>query len=81
MGNHGNYPKNEKINKKDEIKQNNNKRKKQISSHSVFFRNFKILAELGVGAFGTVFKVQHILTKKIYAMKVMNKNYIIQKKN
>ena len=64
-----------------EIKQNNNnKRKKQISSHSVFFRNFKILAELGVGAFGTVFKVQHILTEKIYAMKVMNKNYIIQKK-
>ena len=27
MGNHGNYPKNEKINKKDEIKQNNNKLK------------------------------------------------------
>ena len=63
-----------------EIKQNSNKRKKQISSHSVFFRNFKILGELGVGAFGTVFKVQHILTEKIYAMKVMNKNYIIQKK-
>ena len=63
-----------------EIKQNSNKRKKQITSHSVFLRNFKILAELGVGAFGTVFKVQHILTEKIYAMKVMNKNYIIHKK-
>ena len=63
-----------------EIKQNSNKRKKQITSHSVFFRNFKILSELGVGAFGTVFKVQHILTEKIYAMKVMNKNYIIHKK-
>ena len=64
-----------------EIKQNTNKIKKQVTNkNSVFLRNFKILAELGVGAFGTVFKVQHILTEKIYAMKVMNKNYIIQKK-
>ena len=64
-----------------EIKQDTIKVKKQVSSkNSVFLRNFKILSELGVGAFGTVFKVQHILTEKIYAMKVMNKNYIIQKK-
>ena len=62
-----------------EIKQNTNKKKRR-SSNTVFLRNFKILSELGVGAFGTVFKVQHILTEKIYAMKVMNKNYIIQKK-
>ena len=62
-----------------EIKQNTNKKKKR-NSNTVFLRNFKILSELGVGAFGTVFKVQHILTEKIYAMKVMNKNYIIQKK-
>ena len=64
-----------------EIKQNTNKKKKpSLNNNTVFLRNFKILAELGVGAFGTVFKVQHILTEKIYAMKVMNKNYIIQKK-
>ena len=43
-------------------------------------KKFKILGLLGVGGFGTVFKVQHILTEKIYAMKVMNKNYIIKKK-
>ena len=43
-------------------------------------RNFKILGLLGVGGFGTVFKVKHIFTDKIYAMKVMNKNYIIEKK-
>ena len=43
-------------------------------------KKFKILSLLGVGGFGTVFKVRHILTDKIYAMKVMNKNYIIQKK-
>ena len=64
-----------------EIKQNTNKKKKQITdNNTVFLRNFKIISELGVGAFGTVFKVQHILTEKIYAMKVMNKNLIIQKK-
>ena len=43
-------------------------------------KKFKILSLLGVGGFGTVFKVRHILTDKIYAMKVMNKNYIIKKK-
>ena len=33
-------------------------------------KNFKILGLLGVGGFGTVFKVKHILTDKIYAMKL-----------
>ena len=50
-------------------------RKSQIN-----LKKFKILSLLGVGGFGTVFKVKHILTDKIYAMKVMNKNYIIKKK-
>jgi serine/threonine protein kinase len=64
-----------------EIKQKKNKNKKKNEAAStVCLRNFKILAILGVGGFGTVFKVQHILTEKIYAMKVMNKNFIIQKK-
>ena len=60
-----------------EIKEN--KKKKRISS-KVTLKNFKILNLLGIGGFGTVFKVKHILTDKIYAMKVMNKNYIIRKK-
>ena len=56
-------------------KHNKNKKKPKID-----FKKFKILSLLGVGGFGTVFKVRHILTDKIYAMKVMNKNYVIQKK-
>jgi len=64
-----------------EIKQNKKKKKENTNpSNLVCLRNFKVLDILGVGGFGTVFKVQHILTEKIYAMKVMNKNYIIQKK-
>ena len=64
-----------------EIKQNKKKKKESTNqSNLVCLRNFKVLGILGVGGFGTVFKVQHILTEKIYAMKVMNKNFIIQKK-
>ena len=63
-----------------EIKQKKNKKKNINASSTVCLRNFKVLSILGVGGFGTVFKVQHILSEKIYAMKVMNKNYIIQKK-
>ena len=47
---------------------------------SINLRNFKILSMLGVGGFGTVYKVKHNLSDKVYAMKVMNKNYIINKK-
>ena len=59
-----------------EIRENKNKN----NINNVSLRNFKILSLLGVGGFGTVFKVKHILTDKVYAMKVMNKNYLIQKK-
>ena len=58
-------------------KQAKSEKKKQIKMD---LNKFKILKLLGVGGFGTVFKVRHILTGKIYAMKVMNKNYIIKKK-
>ena len=61
-----------------DMKQHNEKNKKK--SGKVSFRNFKILGLLGVGGFSNVYKVQHIITDKIYAMKVMNKNYIIRKK-
>ena len=56
------------------------KNKKNKKKSVMDLKKFKILGLLGVGGFGTVFKVQHILTEKIYAMKVMNKNYIIKKK-
>ncbi len=54
--------------------------KNGLKKSEINLKKFKILSLLGVGGFGTVFKVKHILTDKIYAMKVMNKNYIIQKK-
>ena len=61
-----------------DIKQHNDRSK--VKSGKVTLRNFKILGILGVGGFSTVYKVRHIMTEKIYAMKVMNKNYIIHKK-
>ena len=62
-------------NKKSKENKTTNKKKFKID-----FNKFRILKLLGVGGFGTVYKVRHILTGKIYAMKVMNKNYIIKKK-
>ena len=61
-----------------DIKQHNDRSK--VKTGKVSLRNFKLLGQLGVGGFSTVYKVQHIMTEKIYAMKVMNKNYIIFKK-
>ena len=64
-----------------EIGRGDKKTKKEVKKEfKIDLNKFKILKLLGVGGFGTVFKVRHILTGKIYAMKVMNKNYIIQKK-
>ena len=61
-----------------DIKQHNDKSK--VKSGKISLKNFKFLGILGVGGFSTVFKVRHIMTDKVYAMKVMNKNYIIYKK-
>ena len=61
-----------------DIKQHNDKSK--TKSGKISLKNFKILGILGVGGFSTVYKVRHIMTEKVYAMKVMNKNYIISKK-
>ena len=44
------------------------------------FNNFEIIDIIGTGGFGTVYKVKNVLDEKIYAMKVMNKNLIIQQK-
>ena len=54
--------------------------KSKGKASNINLRHFKILSMLGVGGFGTVYKIKHNLTDKIYAMKVMNKNYIINKK-
>ena len=62
-----------------DMKQHNDKSKDKTQK-KVSLRNFKILDQLGVGGFSTVYKVQHLINDKIYAMKVMNKNYIIFKK-
>ena len=40
--------------------------------------NFEILECLGTGTFGKVFKVKMINNNQIYAMKVINKKYLIQ---
>ena len=61
-----------------DIKQHNDRSK--VKSGKVSLKNFKILGLLGVGGFSAVYKVRHIMTEKVYAMKVMNKNYIIHKK-
>ena len=56
------------------------KDKKKEKEEKISLKHFKILDVLGSGGFGTVYKVKEILTDKIYAMKVMNKNIIINKK-
>ena len=61
-----------------DIKQHNDRSK--VKSGKISLKNFKIMGILGVGGFSTVYKVRHIMTDKVYAMKVMNKNYIIFKK-
>ena len=44
------------------------------------FNSFEILELIGGGSFGKVFKVKLKGTDKIYAMKVLNKGYLIKKK-
>ena len=56
------------------------KKEKRKNNAEMNLKKFEIIGLLGIGGFGTVFKVKHILTEKVYAMKVMNKNYVIKKK-
>lgn len=44
----------------------------------ITFTSFEILGTLGAGTFGKVFKVKLKTTGKIYAMKVINKKYLIR---
>ena len=44
------------------------------------YNSFEILELIGGGSFGKVFKVKQKNNNKIYAMKVLNKSYLIKKK-
>ena len=44
------------------------------------FNSFEILELIGSGSFGKVYKVKQKNTNNIYAMKVLNKSYLIKKK-
>ena len=42
--------------------------------------DFEMLATIGHGAFGKVFQVRHKATRRIYAMKVLKKQFVVAKK-
>ena len=48
--------------------------------NKINFKSFEILELLGEGSFGKVFKVRLKKTNEIFAMKVLNKSYLIKKK-
>ena len=48
--------------------------------NGITFNSFEILSVLGVGSFGKVCKVRLKKTGKIYAMKILNKNFLIKNK-
>lgn len=55
--------------------------KNRARAKTISIKNFKILELLGTGAFSTVYKVLHLFSDKVYAMKVMNKNTLIRNKH
>ena len=59
------------------IKSNDYDEKKNLI---INFNSFEILELIGGGSFGKVFRVKLKGTDKIYAMKVLNKGYLIKKK-
>lgn len=48
--------------------------------NKISFKSFQILQRLGHGAYGTVFLVKKKSNQKLYAMKVLNKKYLLDKK-
>jgi serine/threonine protein kinase len=48
--------------------------KKEVRSEEVGLELFDVLNKIGRRAFGSVYKVQQVNTKQVYAMKVMSKN-------
>ena len=51
-----------------------------LDSSSVSLEDFKTLKVLGKGSFGKVYLVKNISNDKIYAMKVLDKKFVIKKK-
>lgn len=51
------------------------------NQHIITINDFDIIKLLGYGAFSTVYQVIHKKSKKIYAMKIMDKNILIEKKH
>ena len=67
------------IKKEDKYKTNNNINKNNIlNSAYIGFNSFELLDSLGEGSFGKVFKVRMKSNGEIYAMKVINKNFLIR---
>ena len=66
---------------KDSNKRNNSNIKRD-KNKGIKFQDYIIVGLLGTGSFGRVFKVKikDDITEKIYAMKVINKNLLIRKK-
>ena len=53
---------------------------KNPKKNEITLEDFHIISRLGCGAFGTVYKVKNIIDNNEYALKVINKNIIIEKK-
>ena len=50
------------------------------NKNKINFKSFEMLELLGEGSFGKVFKVRLKKTNEIFAMKVLNKSYLLKKK-
>jgi len=49
----------------------------QAEKHTVRLQDFVIMKMVGKGTFGKVYLVQHLQTKKLYAMKCIRKDIVI----
>ena len=54
---------------------------KKRDKSKVTIKDFKIIQSLGYGAFSSVYLVKHRTSNKLYAMKVMDKNILIEQKH
>ena len=66
--------------KKVEIEKNEILIEDSTIKEGITFNSFEILNLLGIGSFGKVCKVRMKKTGKIYAMKILNKNFLIKHK-
>lgn len=52
-------------------------RKRELAEETVRLQDFEIKKMLGKGAFGKVFLVQHRVNQKVYAMKCIRKDVVL----